>query len=142
MRDDTAAGQIIVAYTLYGDANLDGTVDLSDLGILGDNYGRTGTTWQEGDYNYDGKVDLSDLGAIGDNWHQSVGALLSAGPAGSLVAEPATPAPVAYTFSADFGSFANEASEPLTAVNPPTVSSASPPRTANLAARPMSRAAA
>ncbi len=79
---NSTAGQVIVAYTLYGDANLDGKVNLSDLGILGDNYGRTGMTWQEGDFNYDGVVNLSDLGYLGDNYGRALTDLSPTGPLG------------------------------------------------------------
>ncbi len=72
-KDDTTAEQITVAYTLYGDATLDGVVNLADLGFLGDNYGATtGATWAMGDFNYDGMVNLTDLGLIGDHWNQGI----------------------------------------------------------------------
>ncbi len=75
-------GQVIVAYTLYGDANLDGVVNLSDLGVLGDNYGHTGATWQQGDFNYDGVVNLSDLGYLGDTYGHALTDMSPAGPTG------------------------------------------------------------
>jgi len=52
-----------------GDANSDGKVDVSDLGILAANYGMTsGATWDKGDFNGDGKVDVSDLGILAANY--------------------------------------------------------------------------
>ncbi len=52
-----------------GDANLDGTVDVSDLGILATNYGATsGKTWEDGDFTGDGKVNVSDLGILATNY--------------------------------------------------------------------------
>jgi hypothetical protein len=48
-----------------GDANVDGKVDVGDLGILAANYGRTGDAiWTMGDFNGDGKVDVGDLGIL------------------------------------------------------------------------------
>ncbi len=79
---DTINKLITVEYTLYGDANVDGSVNLSDLGFLGDNYGlTTGATWAMGDFNYDGRVNLSDLGFLGDQYGGHVAGFVTAGPA-------------------------------------------------------------
>jgi uncharacterized protein (DUF2141 family) len=52
-----------------GDANGDGEVDVSDLGILAANYGLTaGADWSMGDFNTDGTVDVSDLGILAANY--------------------------------------------------------------------------
>jgi len=52
-----------------GDANCDGKVDVSDLGILASNYGKAQGAFQHtGDYNSDGKVDVSDLGILASNY--------------------------------------------------------------------------
>lgn len=54
-----------------GDANLDGVVDVSDLGILATNYsGDTDITWGLGDFNCDGVVDVSDLGILATYYGQ------------------------------------------------------------------------
>ncbi|MBN2296742.1 MAG: PEP-CTERM sorting domain-containing protein [Pirellulales bacterium] len=54
---------------LAGDANEDGYVDVSDLGILATHYGTTsGAEWGDADFNGDGKVDVSDLGALAANY--------------------------------------------------------------------------
>ncbi len=87
---DTINKLITVEYTLYGDANVDGSVNLSDLGFLGDNYGlTTGATWAMGDFNYDGKVNLSDLGFLGDQYGGHVAGFVTAGPA-NPAPEPGT----------------------------------------------------
>ncbi len=79
---DTVNKLITVEYTLYGDANVDGSVNLSDLGFLGDNYGlTTGATWAMGDFNYDGRVNLSDLGFLGDQYGGHVAGFVTTGPA-------------------------------------------------------------
>lgn len=52
-----------------GDANRDGTVDASDLGILATHYGATsGAQWGDGDFTGDGSVDVSDLGLLATNY--------------------------------------------------------------------------
>ena len=52
-----------------GDANGDGKVDVSDLGILAANYGGTGKTWALGDFNGDHKPDiLLRSASTGDAW--------------------------------------------------------------------------
>jgi hypothetical protein len=51
--------------TLYGDTNLDGTVDFRDFLSFVQNYGTTrGGTWDDGDFNYDGRVDSLDLNLL------------------------------------------------------------------------------
>lgn len=52
-----------------GDADLDGDVDLSDLGALATNYGASSAArWWTGDFDSDGDVDLSDLGLLATNY--------------------------------------------------------------------------
>jgi hypothetical protein len=55
------------AKLLYpGDANLDGLVNVADLGILATYYDdeETGHDWAEGDFNGDGVVNVADLGIL------------------------------------------------------------------------------
>jgi len=74
---DLGSGNIEVRYTLLGDTNLDGKVDVTDLGNLASNYGATaGATWAQGDSTYNGAVDVSDLGNLASNY----GGQLAAGP--------------------------------------------------------------
>jgi autotransporter-associated beta strand protein len=63
---------ILLRYTLAGDANLDGTVDLNDLYLLSKNWKQSGKYWYQGDFNYDGTVNAADLGALSLNWQQSL----------------------------------------------------------------------
>jgi hypothetical protein len=56
-----------------GDITLDGTVNLSDLSILGNNYNGTGKNWTKGDFTGDGQVNLSDLSILGNNYNQTGG---------------------------------------------------------------------
>ena len=66
----------MVAYTLYGDTNLDGTVNGADLGDLAGNFNKPGTdyTWAQGDFNYDGVVNGIDLSLLAGNWDKTIGA--------------------------------------------------------------------
>ena len=91
---DIGNGQTEVRYTLKGDANLDATVNVGDLGALATNYGiSTNRIWSQGDFNYDGNVDVADLGALATNYGTSLGGGPSA--AVTFAAEPtATPATV------------------------------------------------
>src|SRR2546423_1425359 len=47
---------IIVRYTLLGDATMDGQVTIADFLALQNNFNKTGKTWEDGDFNYDGSV--------------------------------------------------------------------------------------
>jgi autotransporter-associated beta strand protein len=83
VNDNTA---ILVRYTLAGDANLDGTVDLTDFTFLAANFNKTGgAVWLNGDFNYDGNVDLTDFTFLAADFNQSV----PAGGLGTIVPEPA-----------------------------------------------------
>lgn len=55
--------------TVYGDANLDGAVDLIDLSALASNFGGTGG-WAEGNFNglTDDAIDLIDLSTLASNF--------------------------------------------------------------------------
>jgi fibronectin-binding autotransporter adhesin len=63
------AGQTLVKYTIYGDANLDGTVDINDLNIVLSNFlSGNPATWDTGDFFYAGQTDISDLNAVLSNF--------------------------------------------------------------------------
>jgi hypothetical protein len=72
------AGEVKVMYTVAGDVNLNGGVDLSDLVVMASDFGKTGEDWAEGDVNYDGDVDLSDLIIIASNFGESLSAVQGA----------------------------------------------------------------
>jgi uncharacterized repeat protein (TIGR03803 family) len=69
---------VLVKYTFLGDSNLDGKVDVTDLGALATHW-QTAADWTGGDLNYDGFVNVSDLGALATNWQAGVGNPLSPG---------------------------------------------------------------
>jgi hypothetical protein len=62
---------ILIRYTYYGDADLDGDVDVADLGHLASHWQESGY-WRYGDFNFDEDVDVADLGLIASNWQQGV----------------------------------------------------------------------
>ncbi len=72
------ASTVLLKYTWYGDASLDGQVDITDLGKLATGW-QTAGLWTNGDFNYDGWVDISDLGLLATNWQAGVGAPLAPG---------------------------------------------------------------
>ena len=104
---DTFAGQTIngastiAMYTYAGDANLDGTIDGGDYGII-DNFvqvpGADG--YANGDFNYDGVIDGGDYGII-DNNIQAQGAPFptSGGTSVGLSGVTAVPEPSACAFA-------------------------------------------
>jgi hypothetical protein len=51
-----SSGQIEVRYTIYGDANLDGTVSGVDFTILVGNLNKAAAAWDRGDFDYNGAV--------------------------------------------------------------------------------------
>lgn len=73
--------------TVYGDANLDGLVDLDDFFALKMNYLGEFTGWAEGNYDGDGDVDMDDFVVL----RQSFGYVSQVqGDGGAAVPEPAT----------------------------------------------------
>jgi hypothetical protein len=62
------------ADVMVGDCDIDGDVDLVDLGTFSANYGKmSGMGWQQGDFNNDGKVDIVDLGLLAGNYGRGIG---------------------------------------------------------------------
>jgi autotransporter-associated beta strand protein len=81
--NDTVNQKVAVMYTLYGDSNLDGSVDGTDLNNVLSNYNATGANWSQGDFNYDGSVDGTDLNTVLSNYNQHLSV-------GAAVPEPST----------------------------------------------------
>jgi hypothetical protein len=59
---------VLVRHTRYGDANLDGQVNLQDFNRLASNFGAAGAAWTQGDFNYDGNVNLQDFNRLASNF--------------------------------------------------------------------------
>jgi hypothetical protein len=59
------AGDVLVKYTYYGDADLSGKVDGTDYSLIDHGFNTPGASgWINGDFNYDGKIDGSDYSLI------------------------------------------------------------------------------
>ena len=89
------AGDTLVKYTYYGDANLDGKVDASDYSRIDNGYLNHLTSWYNGDFNYDGVVNGSDYTLI-DNAFNMQGASLAASiasPTAAISGQSTTPTP-------------------------------------------------
>jgi hypothetical protein len=87
------ATAVLFRHTRYGDATLDGTVNLADFNRLAANFGSTTADWTQGDFNYDSLVNLTDFNRLAANF-----GLSAAGPTvtpedwsrlGAAVPEPA-----------------------------------------------------
>jgi fibronectin-binding autotransporter adhesin len=66
-----ASGEIEIAYTLLGDANLDGKVNGADFTIMATNFNQGDKVWDQGDFNYDGNVNGADFTLLAKNFNQS-----------------------------------------------------------------------
>ncbi len=73
---------VLVKYTYYGDANLDGHVDGTDYSRIDNGYLNNLTGWYNGDFNYDGIINGSDYTLI-DNSYNTQGAAIAAELSGS-----------------------------------------------------------
>lgn len=76
--DARGDAHVLVRLSFAGDANLDGAVDVSDLGLLASQWQQAGA-WDQGDFNYDGSVDVSDLGDLATQWQAGVTGPLAPG---------------------------------------------------------------
>lgn len=77
---------VVVAYTVVGDASLDGTVNSADFNLLAGHYGQlTGSRWTQGDFDGDGKITTLDFNTLAGSFGQSLPAGASLG---SVVPEP------------------------------------------------------
>ncbi len=82
---DNRQAVVLWTPTVLGDADMDYAVGLSDLDIVGRNFGQPLTGWRNADFTGDGVVSLADLNAVGVNFGRSA---LPAGDA-AAVPEPA-----------------------------------------------------
>jgi hypothetical protein len=79
---------VVIAYTVTGDASLDGTVSSADFNQFVANYGKLANArWTQGDLDGDGKVTTVDFNLLAGNFGQS---LPSGASLGSVVPEPAS----------------------------------------------------
>jgi autotransporter-associated beta strand protein len=62
---------MLIKFTFLGDLDLDGDVDVGDLGELATNWQQNGV-WRQGDTDYDGVIGVNDLGNLATNWQQGI----------------------------------------------------------------------
>lgn len=60
-----------------GDANLDGSVNATDLNVLGMNWQDNAGSWCGGDFDGDGRINANDLNLLGLNWQIDISAMAS-----------------------------------------------------------------
>jgi hypothetical protein len=63
---------LLIKFTYAGDSDLDGDVDVNDLGSLASAW-QTAGLWVAGDFDYNGSIDVNDLGMLASNWQAGVG---------------------------------------------------------------------
>lgn len=84
---------VLVRYTLLGDGNVDGAVNIGDFAVLASNFNLPGD-WVDGDFNYNGTVNIADFSLLAANFNKSMPADAALQRAG-VVPEPSTAALVA-----------------------------------------------
>jgi hypothetical protein len=83
---DVMDGTVEARFTLLGDSDLDGKVNVADLANLAGNFGVTaGAVWLQGDFDYNGSVNVADLADLAGNFGKD---LSSAGLSSGDVANP------------------------------------------------------
>jgi autotransporter-associated beta strand protein len=88
---------VLARYTRYGDATLDGIVNLSDFNKLAANFGTSGKYWYQADFNYDGTVNLADFNLLAANFGLSAGADGVVDPSDWAALAAAVPEPLAIS---------------------------------------------
>jgi MYXO-CTERM domain-containing protein len=67
---------LLIKFTFFGDSDLDGDVDVADLGNLASAW-QSEAPWTGGDFDYSGIVNVNDLGLLASNWQAGVNNPLS-----------------------------------------------------------------
>jgi hypothetical protein len=82
----TVGNSVLIRFTEYGDANLDGVVNALDFNAFASHYAAIGKFWSDGDFNYDGTVNSLDFNSLATEFGSSLPAPSPA--IGALVPEP------------------------------------------------------
>ncbi len=89
------SSDVLVKYTYFGDANLDGVVNGSDYTLIDNGFNSRLVGWRNGDFNYDGVVNGDDYTLI-DNAFNTQGASLAASANAAIAVSPSSiPEPTA-----------------------------------------------
>jgi hypothetical protein len=65
------ANSVLVSPELIGDTNADGSVDLTDLSTILNNFGGTTSAWTSGNFDGAATIDLTDLSDVLNNFGAS-----------------------------------------------------------------------
>ena len=65
-----SSGDVLIKYTYFGDANLDGTLNGADYQQIDMGFGMGLTGWQNGDFNYDGVINGADYALLDNTFNQ------------------------------------------------------------------------
>jgi autotransporter-associated beta strand protein len=113
---DLGNGTVEIRFTLLGDSNLDGTVNVVDLANLAGNFGATtGSVWVSGDFDYNGNTNVADLSDLAGNFGLSLGNGVAAAPAmmATATSSAATAAPAVTSASQPATGQATFSEQPL-----------------------------
>ena len=96
------ATAVLLRHTRYGDADLNGLVNLDDFNRLAANFGGVNKVWSQGDFDYNGNVNLDDFNMLAGNFGLSAGPDGVVGPddwaaLASAVPEPGSAVPLLAT---------------------------------------------
>ena len=83
------SNDVLLRYTYYGDANLDGKVDGSDYSKIDSGFINQLSGWSNGDFNYDSAINGSDYTLI-DNAFNTQGTPVAATELATTIAKPAS----------------------------------------------------
>jgi hypothetical protein len=73
-----AAGDVLVKYTYYGDADLNGVVNFDDYARIDGGFNTGGSTWFTGDFDYNNQVNFDDYALIDLSFNTQTGTLIRA----------------------------------------------------------------
>jgi hypothetical protein len=91
---DIGGGTIEARFTLLGDSDLDGRVNVADLANLAGNFGQAnGQFWISGDFDYNGNVNVADLADLAGNFGKTLSSGGLAAPASLAVNSTSVPEP-------------------------------------------------
>ncbi len=94
------ANSILIVPAFFGDANLDGHVDLTDLSTILNNFGTTTGAWTSGNFDGNPTIDLTDLSDVLNNFGASNPNASDTLPIPTPTPEPASLALFALSFYA------------------------------------------
>jgi autotransporter-associated beta strand protein len=89
------ATDLLLKYTYYGDANLDGQVNSTDYSLIDNGFLNNLSGWYNGDFNYDGVVNGSDYSLIDNAFNLQGPNLSTSAEVASVTAQIAAVAPAA-----------------------------------------------